>query len=231
MIPWLIAESRFTRYADKVVYVTQDDALLAKKLSRFSNPSKINFIPNGIDTNFFSYKKPISHPTYNLMISGNLSNPPLISSIIWFIQKVFYRLCDSEIHLKLVIAGANPTKELVSICDRNESIYLYTNVPDLRNYYYDSMIFIAPHLAGSGIKNSVLQAMSSGIPIISTPLGISGLQVADNVHVLVAHNDEEFISKIHSLIDSYAARAKLSENAYDYIRNTHSWHVFAQALV
>lgn len=230
-LPWFLAESNFTKYANKVIYVTEQDASFARKLSRFGNPHNISFVPNGVDTNHFLYQKPTLNPYYDLLISGNLSNPPFVSSVTWFIHTVFSCFFCSTIRLRLVIAGANPTDELMNICHDYDNIHLHPSVPDLRYYYYNSRVFIAPHTSGSGIKNSVLQAMSCGIPVVSTSLGISGLSIKDNLHALVALDAREFVAHINLLCNNYSKRTSLSQNARSYIEAVHSWQSFADVLM
>ena len=53
-------------------------------------------------------------------------------------------------------------------------------------------VCIVPLLSGAGTRVMVLEAMSLGVPVISTSLGASGLQVQHGVDILLANTPHEF---------------------------------------
>ena len=48
-------------------------------------------------------------------------------------------------------------------------------VEDLDAVYRDSSLFVAPLIAGAGVKFKVLDAMASGLPVIATPIAAEGI--------------------------------------------------------
>ena len=47
----------------------------------------------------------------------------------------------------------------------------------------DVAVYVAPLVSGSGIKNKVLEAMSAGRPVVTTPKGAAGIGAGDGVEV------------------------------------------------
>ena len=41
--------------------------------------------------------------------------------------------------------------------------------------YRDSSLFVAPLIAGAGVKFKVLDAMASGLPVVATPIAAEGI--------------------------------------------------------
>ena len=84
----------------------------------------------------------------------------------------------------LEIIGANCTEELLHYeCER---VHFTGYVEDMRDALRNNDIFICPILAGSGVKNKILQASLAGLPIVSTTLGIEGIHKDILKYVLVA---------------------------------------------
>ena len=60
-------------------------------------------------------------------------------------------------------------------------------------------IFVCSIVAGSGVKNKILQASMAGLPIASTTLGIEGISPAIRDAILVGDTPEELARAIQAL--------------------------------
>ena len=54
-------------------------------------------------------------------------------------------------------------------------------------------------LIGAGTKNKIIQAGMTGLPIISTSLGVEGLNNNIKKEIYIANNEEEFINEIRKV--------------------------------
>ena len=97
-------------------------------------------------------------------------------------------------------------------------------VDDLRDYYGKCTVFIAPLLTGSGIKNKVLEAMAAGIPVISSSIGIDGIDVENGYHLLVADEVTQWRDMIVDLLNNSQKRDYLANNAQIYVKDNYDWN-------
>lgn len=86
------------------------------------------------------------------------------------------------------------------------------------------MIYIfVPLIDGAGIKNKILQAASIGLPIVTTPIGVEGMNPEINKYVFLANDSKEIVERINEinsmeekeLIDRLKEQRKFVINEYD----------------
>lgn len=93
---------------------------------------------------------------------------------------------------------------------------------------YDVMV--APIRFGSGTKLKVLEAMANGIPLVSTPQGVEGLELVDGVSVLLASTPTEMAEALLRLAESPQLCRQIAAEAYTLVRKRFSWNAIQDAL-
>lgn len=116
-----------------------------------------------------------------LTFFGMMDYAPNIIAAKYLITQVMPLLPDQY---TLEIIGANCTDELLRY--EGERVHFTGYVEDMRDALRNNDIFICPILAGSGVKNKILQVSLAGLPIVSTTLGIEGIHKDILKYVFVA---------------------------------------------
>lgn len=175
-------------------------------------------LKNGVDTEYFTMGKKSRDPQ-SLLFVGNFNNISNVLSVNFFCEKVFPLVVKKIPNIKLYIVGRNANFKF-----NNNNIIIQGYVEDIRDLYQSCTIFIAPLVSGSGIKNKILEAMSSGIPVITTDIGIDGINAAQNIHYLLANSIEDMVRAIDILITNTSMQNKLSCNARKFIEENFNWN-------
>ena len=121
----------------------------------------------------------------------------------------------------LSIVGAYPSKEIMNLSSKN--IKIYPNVPSVADFYSNNMIFLHPHVGASGIQNKLLEAMASGMAVVTTETGNQGINGIHREHLLISKDIEDFKNLTLELLTNPDLVKKLGENARKFIIETHSW--------
>ena len=218
-----IRESYFGRRATANITVSPVD----KKYLDFANraPRKNRVLPNGVAA---STAKPSSKIKGRLIFTGNMDFPPNYQSAIWFIDNVF-PLLHQRWETRLVIAGANPVKELLTRA--NERIEVTGYVDDIKNEIARSELYVAPLICGGGFKNKVVEAISSGTFVIGTSLATEFLPEQARNYIPTADSPHELAQAILNYLDEPQTLASNLEALRRIVAEQFSWPVCAEQFV
>lgn len=173
-------------------------------------------IENGVDIDFFS---PVEYAdTPNILFMGHLGYSPNINSIIYFINEIFPHVLNLDPTLKLIIAGSNPTEEIL-VYKKHKSIRLIIDPQNMNEVAKNCFITIVPTLVGGGTRIKILQSMAMGLPVVSTKLGCEGLRVIHDEHLIITDEPERFAASIIAIKNDKKLRNKLRINGRLLVKN------------
>lgn len=150
---------------------------------------------------------------------GGLDYKPNLDALAYYQREVFPALKAAAAAPVLHHIGNAPTSLRRFFSDQVVRFEGY--VADLAARLRNAAFFVAPIVSGTGIKTKVLEAMAAGVPVITTPQGVSGLQVEHRRHCFVCERPAEFPLAVRALADGGFA-AQLSENGRRYVAENFS---------
>lgn len=119
--------------------------------------------------------------------------------------------------IRLNLAGKNLNKSLYAA----PNITNFGEVASSEAFMKNAGILVAPIFSGSGIRIKILEALALGIPVVTTPLGASGIDIQAS-GIVCATSFESFEDAIYMLIENNELRIELGHKGFMYIRNQHS---------
>jgi polysaccharide biosynthesis protein PslH len=150
---------------------------------------------------------------------GALDYKPNLDSLTYYQREVFPALqaAGGTPVLHHIGNAPPPLRRLFS----EQVVRFEGYVADLAARLRAAAFFVAPIVSGTGIKTKVLEAMAAGVPVLTTPEGVSGLQVEHRRHCLVCERPAEFPLAVRALADRELA-TELSQNARRYVAENFS---------
>lgn len=188
----------------------------------------VSVVPNGVDTSWFTYKKQNMKEKKNLLFVGNFRWLPNREAVEWLLTDIWPRIAKRFPESTLRIIGRN-MPESVQKRATNRVICL-ADVSDIRNEYMRASVLLAPMTIAGGTKFKVLEAMASGVPVISTVEGIEGIQCEEDKHVLIATNAQTFVDQLVKLDTDYSLLANITKNARVLVEYAYNWDTIAETL-
>lgn len=185
------AEYKCISRADKVLVLTENDKRRFKELYGKSN--NITLFP--ICVKYFDRDKFEKLPKYFISITGSLWFGPNADGTEWFLENV-WKSIDKKISEKyaLVIAGSNPNNRIRDEVKKLSNVFLYSDPANIDAYYQQAALYIAPIFYGAGMKVKIAEALSCGLPVITTSHAATGYEA---VHDLIYISDNAFGFKKH----------------------------------
>lgn len=142
-----------------------------------------------------------------VLFVGALQRVENAAGVQWFLQSVWPQIRARVPDARLVVAGANPPDEIRAAA--SDAITVTGFVPDLVPYFARASVFVAPLLAGAGLKFKVAQAMLFGLPIVSTTIGAEGFD--RDALAAVTNEPQAFADAVVQLLTSPDERATKGE--------------------
>lgn len=216
-------EPKIMNYFDFTTLVTNEDA---NEMQKMNSNAKIRIITNGTNVDYF---KPHSFDIRkNILFSGKLN---IWSNVIMcrrIVNDIFPIILKSIPDIKLNIVGAEPPREIIDMA--NENIIIKTNVPEMLPFLQETRLFLHPHLGGSGIQNKLIEAMSTGCPVITTTTGNQGINALNGFEAIISDDTNEIAKNAIEILKNEELAQKLSINARNLILKKQSWEVVYNQL-
>lgn len=223
-------EKKFWQRADLVGAMSDTDK---KHMVRIVPTLKVEIIPNaaGEDlSDLYNEKKVITKPIF--LYQGNFFWLQNIEAAEVLINHIYPKIKEKVPKSVCYIAGQKATEKLnikesddIKIIDIQPS-----DISAVKRVYANASVFIAPIKGPGGTRLKILGAMAAGIPVISSPTGVSGLDVEDNKNVLIASENKDFANLAEKILEDKNLYKKIRSNAKKLVEEKYNWKKVSEKL-
>ncbi len=228
-------EAQACSNSDLVLTVTEKDKEMLSSLT--SNRARIEVVPIGVDCDYF---KPMEarERTPTITFVGTMFWPPNIECVLKFYRETFLLIRKEIPEVKFRIVGSRPSKKVQNLA-RDKNVEVTGYVDDVRPLMAESSVFIVPLLSGSGMRVKILNAMSMGIPVVTTSIGCEGIEglisVGDGKSVdesiWIADSPKEFAGAVATVINNRELSSRLSKNGRQLMLKKYDWSVIQDQIL
>ena len=208
-------EKKYLQQYDKIVCITEKD----KKLFLADNIKiPMSVIPAGIDMDKVNTAKANSMKN-TLFMLGDLNWKPNEEGLKWFLNNVWSNVMKSCPDIELHIAGKNMPKWLERNKEKNIKVHGY--VPSSEEFIKNYDVMLVPLLSGSGMRLKIIEGMVYKKPIISTSVGVEGIECTDNKNIFIRNNVDDWIKLISAYYRGKINLKEIGENAHLFVKEMH----------
>jgi len=192
----------------------------------------VEVVPNGVDINSFKFRKfPKEDEEKRILFIGDfkwMQNKDALETIlkdIW--SEVEERANDPD--LKLWVVGKNIPQGLKDLNKSKNVIFDEDNKDLTSEIYQKAYVLLAPLRIAGGTSYKILEAMASGVGVVTTNLGIEGLEAKNNVDVL-AGEIYQLPEMVLELLHDRSLYKKLILNARKLAEKNYDWKMISEKL-
>ena len=177
-------------------------------------------VPNGT-TQKKVIEKDFSEPS--LIFCGSLDYAPNKNGLLWFYEMIWPKLKMTVKGITLTVIGRNGFDMAYAPLKIDPQINFVGEVKDVTPYYQKNNIAIVPLFEGSGTRLKILEAMSFGLPVISTSIGAEGIDYIENKHIIIANDEALFQQAIIDTVNKQSILKNLASESLLLINEKYNW--------
>ncbi len=185
---------------------------------------------NFIETLHLGNEDLLDYPNLNfrdlessILFIGTLTWGPNLDGIKWFLNNVWPSLHKQDKDIRFYIIGKYDNHELKSIVSKLSNVHLLGFVDNLEDYFQKAKVFISPLQYGSGIKVKNIEALYRGIPLVTTEIGVEGIDIKDGKEVFIVKNPDEYINSILNLLQNEEIWTSTRDESRKLAKNKYCW--------
>jgi glycosyltransferase involved in cell wall biosynthesis len=180
-------------------------------------------IPNGCNTEFFH---PIAKKQLNsgkIIFIGKLNPMKGVHILI----ECFALLRAEHLDIKLEIIGDGPDRKklenMTKTLEISKAVCFYGEIKDVKKHLQEADLFVLPSFS-EGLPNVILEAMSSGLPVIATRTGgiPDIIEDGSNGILVEPRNSDQLYKAISRILTNEKLAEQLSLKARETIESRFS---------
>jgi sugar transferase (PEP-CTERM/EpsH1 system associated) len=208
-------EAEAVRWGARCILATAAEETL---LRSFAPWARTAVVPNGVDLD--GYGPPADAPT--VIFTGAMDYLPNVDAVEHFCGDIFPAVARAVPGARFLIVGLNPGPAVRRLAEL-PGVTVTGAVPEVRSYYRQAAVCVAPLRIARGIQNKVLQSMALGVPVVATSAAARGLESRPDEHILVEDDPARFAQAVIGLLGDRDGRRRLAERARGFVERHHSW--------
>ena len=200
------------------------------ELKKMAPDRPIHYLPNGVDLKHFKPDPEQNHTEDRLLFVGRLSYLPNRDALQYLLDEILPAVLLRRPSLRFRVVGGGISKKLRHRLESLPWVEFMGHSDDVRIHHRWTSISLAPMRLGVGTNFKIIEAMASGLPVVTTPKGCEGLRLTPEQDLLVGGDVKELTEAILSLLENPQKRVDVGRAGRCYAKREHDWDKIGRRL-
>jgi FkbM family methyltransferase len=220
---WNQEQRRLLSRLNSALVLYQGDIPLFEK---YVGRERVKFIHHGADTEFFKSDESKLQTPPRILYSGvYLRNEPMLVQVVQRLAEAIPELC-----FDLLVPYHHRKSPALAPLLKHPAVSWHAGLNDeqLRALYQHSHLMLLP-MNDSGANTAVVEALASGLPIVTTDVGGIRDYGGGTIFSVVANDDTNaMVALVEQYLSKPAWRAEISQKCRRFAEDNLAWPVVAQ---
>lgn len=143
-----------------------------------------------------------------------------VRGLTWFLDNIWPKIRSQNSDANLHVSGDVCTKiDQQKYLDQQSNMSFEGRVDSLDADYEEAEVCVVPLEVGSGLKLKLIEAMSHGRAVVSTSVGVQGVEEVSGYGVMVANSIDDFATAVIGLLSDSGKREVFEEANRHFIQS------------
>lgn len=220
-------EAGICRKYDQVIMVSEEDR--RQILLAVPDLEEIAVVPNGVDTEHYRPEGRLPDPN-RLLYNGALTYGANLGAVQFYASEIYPVLRQSRPEVVLRVTGRVDGVDL-GLIGECPGVELTGYVPDVRDELRTAAVCLVPLQEGGGSRLKILEAFAAGVPVVSTSVGVEGIDARNGEHLLVADTPADLAAAVDRLLNDRELARDLVQSARSLVEARYSWNAIGMQFV
>jgi len=171
------------------------------------------------------------HYSNDILFMGNYDWMQNLEAAKVLAREVFPKILQKIPDARLIIAGQNADKVVGLESDKVKMVNLsIEDIEGVKKAYRQSGVLVAPLYGPGGTRLKILGAMAACLPVVTTHIGIEGIDAKNGESVLFGKTPEELANLTIQILSDKKLYEKITTNARKLVEEKYSYPVIAGKL-
>jgi len=213
-------EEKFWKLATKVVAVSQKEKEIIGR-------ADTEVVPNGVDVKKFKIqKKSKERREKTALFIGDFKWVKNQDALLFLLKDIWPKLHSD---FKLWVVGKNLSPKFRKLGD-SSVFFDENNKENTEEIFKKADVLLAPIRIGGGTSFKILEAMASGVPVVSTLIGAEGIDATEEREILIGNTAQDLAEKVKMVLADEKLEISITKNARKLIEEKYDWKKIAKKL-
>ncbi|CAB4863074.1 MAG: glycosyltransferase [Actinobacteria bacterium] len=167
-----------------------------------------------------------------ILFVGGFRHIPNISGVYWFAKSVLPELKKLSFSEEINIIGGGLSPDQITELGKL-GLNMLGFQPELSEHYDSAKVVIVPLIDGAGLKGKLAEALSYGVPTVTTSIGAEGFKPTNNGQFPFVVSDDplEFAQNVVRICAELEVGKAISANSQEYVKSHLSEDAFDKKMM
>jgi glycosyltransferase involved in cell wall biosynthesis len=201
----------------RILLVSERDAAECRR----ARPDReVLVVPNGVDCAAVR-PGPFRSDGARLVFSGDMGFAPNVHAAVLLASSVLPAVLRQRPEADLYLVGRTPSRVVQGLA--GSRVTVTGAVDEMVPYLHLATVYVAPHWTGAGTRTKLLEAMAAGCAIVTTTVGLEGIEATAGQNVVIADDVASMAAAVVRLLARPEERRALGTAARRLVETRYDW--------